>query len=71
MKGMFASCVSLKNINIKNFKTSKVKNMAQMFYKCFNLKEGEELLCRAIEEQRKFTKLADQINRILRNDYTK
>ena len=33
----------------------------------YSEKEGEELLSRVIEEQRKFTKLADQINQILMN----
>jgi len=55
----------------ENSKTSYEIVFESLLNNGYSEKDGEELLCRAIEEQRKFTKLADQINRILRNDYTK
>ena len=36
---MFACCSSLKELNLSNFNTMKVTNMAGMFYTCSSLKE--------------------------------
>ena len=36
---MFNGCSSLKEINLINFNTNKVKDMSQMFFRCSSLKE--------------------------------
>ena len=36
---MFASCSSLKELNLSNFNTNNVTNMNSMFYYCSSLKE--------------------------------
>ena len=38
MTGMFADCISLRNVNIDDFNTSNVKDMSDLFYDCFSLR---------------------------------
>ena len=39
MNGMFDGCSSLKELNLSNFNTNNVTNMAFMFCRCSSLKE--------------------------------
>ena len=41
MACMFYTCNSLKKLNIKNFNTTNITNMAYMFYKCSSLENLE------------------------------
>ena len=54
----------------ENSKTSYEIVFESLLNNGYSEKEGGELLCGVIEEQRKFTKLADQINQILKNNRT-
>ena len=38
MHELFLSCLEIKELNLNNFKTSKVNNMNLMFYHCASLK---------------------------------
>ena len=55
----------------ENSKTSYEIVFESLLNNGYSEKEGGELLYGVIEEQRKFTKLAEQINQILKNNCTK
>ena len=55
----------------ENSKTSYEIVFESLLNNGYSEKQGEELLCGIIEEQRKITNLADQINQILRNNRIK
>lgn len=55
----------------ENSKTSYEIVFESLLNNGYSEKQGEELLCGIIEEQRIITKLANQINQVLKNNRTK
>ena len=62
MRGMFADCNELVNLDLSNFNTSKVTDMYYMFYKCYKLKEIKGIYNFRIADMTDLTEMFDECN---------